>query len=182
VTTQRALLQVLSSAHISGGIVETSSCASAKPDVPKHSFILAGLSVRQALDLIIEEDPKYEWIYDGKVINIVPVAGLPEILKTKIHHFHTQPGSLILDVGPLLFQTAEVKHVLSELGITEDDPLQVVFGSGDRRLAHEISLSETTVINALNVAATSYTKPAVWQYVEHRGKCKQTYYLSWPVL
>src|SRR2546423_11357973 len=87
VTIQRALLQVLSAAHISGGIVETSSCAVAQAEAPKHSFILAGLSVRQALDMIIEEDLKYEWSYDGKVINILPVAGLPEILKTKVHHF-----------------------------------------------------------------------------------------------
>jgi hypothetical protein len=183
VTTEHAIAVILSAAGIPGGIVEVGSCSGeGRQASRKQSLSFAGLTVRQALDLIIANDPRYKWVVQDKTINVVPSDGIPEALTTKLGHFEMDQRASSVDFEAKLFGTPELKSYFLQHGYVEEDRLRAIVGPGKLQLAHPIRLDNATVLDVLNAAADSYQTPAVWRFVDRRGSCQKTYLLEWPVL
>lgn len=182
VTTERAFATVLFDTGMSGGIVELGSChAPAVQLPPVHSFVFSGLTVRQALDLIVTDDRKYRWDSNDRVANLLPVDGIPEVLKITVPHFEIKPDDSVVAAGARLFQTSEVKQALAHDRLIRRRGLELIIGGAPPKIGHRIQMENATVMEILNAIAASSKYPAVWQYTERQGQCQGTYALYWPV-
>jgi hypothetical protein len=67
-----------------GGIVRIGSCSE---EPTTYTWRPAGSKLRETLDSIVLADPRYPWELVDGVINVLPVAGEPTFLSTRISEF-----------------------------------------------------------------------------------------------
>jgi hypothetical protein len=182
VTTEEAFAKLLFRAKISGGIAGVESCL-VSPTYPslKHSYALAGLTMRQALNLIVADDTRYRWTTQNRVVNLVSVHGIPDVLRTRLAHFEIKADESVGGVGATLFDTNEVKQAISSHKLTRENTLSLIIGGAPVKLERSQIFGAAKVMDILNAAARLNRYPAVWQYTERVGQCKNTYYFGWPV-
>lgn len=83
---------------------------------PRVSVNVREGTVRDVLDALIAQDPRYEWkVYDG-VVNVVPKAGRDELLEavlsTEVSRFTVEPGASVSDIKSHIVALPEVKSKL----------------------------------------------------------------------
>ena len=90
------LLGLLQGTGLHGGFVEVAGCS----DLPKGRLqIKQGVTVRQALDVLVAANPGYQWELRDGVVNLMPRAGAP-LLRTKIAKF--QMNATDREIGAVL--------------------------------------------------------------------------------
>lgn len=111
-------------------------------------------TLKDALDLIVEQEPAYRWEVRDGVINFVPVRArepfFEKLLDTRISNFAPRKGLTIFDIRNLLVDLPEVRGLLEASNIT-------VFRYGDYAYRPSIytkdvdlNISDTNVRGALN--------------------------------
>lgn len=83
---------------------------------PRVSVAVREGTVRDVLDALTAQDPRYEWrVYDG-VVNVVPKAGRDELLEavlsTEVSRFTVEPGTSVSDIKANIVALPEVKAKL----------------------------------------------------------------------
>jgi len=87
VEDQRVLnifLDVLRDTGVNGGFVDMTGCS----DLAQGTLNLKqGMTVREAMDTLVAANPSYEWRLEDGVVVLMPRAGVPVLLDTKIRKF-----------------------------------------------------------------------------------------------
>lgn len=156
----KALLQ----AGAPGGIVRTSGC---ERDGVIHRWQPLGLSLRDVLDGIVKTDPQYRWSVEDKVINALPVAGEPTLLKTHIGEFRVENVAWANTALSMLIATPEVRASLNRLGLTEALKAGAVPLPNPMKAGRIVQCNNVTLREALNVIARAFGN-AVWFYKERK--------------
>lgn len=175
-TTTDLFRDTLASAHAPGGIVVLASCS---PE-GVHSFVLDDSSLGAALDAVAVQDPNYRWhAQDGTVI-VVPSAGVPELLRTRIAQFQVERAATPDYALDQLLNLREVRQRMEDLGFTTRPPqlgfhkLQSQSSAGaDRGRQFSIHRKDLTLLEALNAIAAGDGE-AVWLYSECRCGGRKT--------
>lgn len=176
-STTNALLKALFHAGAPGGIVRTYGC---EGDDVIHRWQPLGSSLRNVLDGIVNTDPKYRWSAENEVINAIPVAGEPELLRTHIREFKIQdavwPGSTLSS----LLSTQEVRASLDRLGLKEALKAGSFPVSSARKVGRTVQCHNVTLREALNVIARTFGN-AVWFYKQDHCNGKDEYSIDFIV-
>lgn len=170
-----AITQVLSFAKLPGGVVRMMNCE----ETPRHSFNVNGMSVSEALDYIASFDRVTSWKLQDGVINVVPTAGIPELLKIQLDVFAAKDGRLLANaVSGMLFSNPKVRARASEIGLTRA-PQFGGLSSSDEPIIH-IELHDVTVQQVLNNIALKHGS-GVWRYSENHCQQKNEFQIDWAV-
>jgi hypothetical protein len=89
---------------------------------PKISLDLQGRPLREVLDAITAQDPRYEWKLVDSVINVFPKEGrdefLRDLLETRVSRFAIEKGTGLFDIRRLITEAPEVRAKLERAGIS----------------------------------------------------------------
>jgi len=164
-TLQNALVETLQGTGVSGGVVTvTQSCEAAV-----HDFrISKGTSLPQALDALVATDGGHSWSLEKGAVFLVPTAGLPPLLQTRIAEAQFQDkNDLTLAITELL-QVKAVRDALSTLQLKALSPeigFQKLNRSNSRPEKQPLVVRDVSLAQALNSLALEHGG-AVWSYVE----------------
>jgi hypothetical protein len=103
-----AVVSLLTTARVPGGVATVHACAerpSRAPTVP------AGMPISAALDLVTATGGYYRWQDTDGLVEVLPAAGVPALLQTKIAHLElTDLENAVLSVGELLAHPAVARN------------------------------------------------------------------------
>ncbi|MEK6406177.1 MAG: hypothetical protein AABN34_04360 [Acidobacteriota bacterium] len=119
-------------------------------------------TLRQALDTIVENDPRYRWQVVDQVINLLPATGEPVLLQTRIKEFRVENISLAMDTVSPLLKLPEVKKAMDDLDLKHG--IAGFFTSPSPK-PFSVKCENVTLRQALNAIARAEGR-AVWDYVE----------------
>jgi len=164
-TLQNALVATLQGTGVSGGVVTvTQSC-----EAVVHDFrISKGTSLPQALDALVATDGGHSWSLEKGAVFLVPTAGLPPLLQTRIAEAQFQDkNDLTLAITELL-QVKAVRDALSTLQLKALSPeigFQKLNRSNSKPEKQPLVVRDVSLAQALNSLALEHGG-AVWSYVE----------------
>jgi hypothetical protein len=164
-TLQNALVETLQGTGVSGGVVTvTQSCETAVNDFR----VSKGTSLPQALDALVATDGGHSWSLEKGAVFLVPTAGLPPLLQTRIAEAQFQDkNDLTLAITELL-QVKAVRDALSMLQLKALSPeigFQKLNRSNSRPEKQPLVVRDVSLAQALNSLALEHGG-AVWSYVE----------------
>jgi hypothetical protein len=177
ISTVQAFSKALLQASVPGGIVRMSSCAG---DVVIHKWQPLGSSLRNVLDSIEKADPQYRWSMANEVINALPVAGEPALLKTRIGEFKVKKVALASMALSKLMATPEVRDALSHLHLNEALKAGSFPLPDKARKERTVQCGDVTLREALNAIALAFGN-AVWFYREDHCNGKDEYSIDFIV-
>jgi len=164
-TLQNALVETLQGTGVSGGVVTvTQSC-----EAVVHDFRIAkGTSLPRALDALVATDGGHSWSLEKGAVFLVPTAGLPPLLQTRIAEAQFQDkNDLTLAITELL-QVKAVRDALSTLQLKALSPeigFQKLNRSNSKPEKQPLVVRDVSLAQALNSLALEHGG-AVWSYVE----------------
>jgi len=164
-TLQNALVETLQGTGVSGGVVTVAqSCESVV-----HDFrISKGTNLSQALDALIATDGGHSWYLEKGAVFLVPTAGLPPLLQTRIAEAQFQDkNDLTLAITELL-QVKAVRDALSTLQLKALPPeigFQKLNRSNSKPEKQPLVVRDVSLAQALNSLALEHGG-AVWSYAE----------------
>lgn len=177
VSTTQAFSKALFQVHAPGGIVRSSGC---EEDGVTHKWQPLGSALHDVLDGIAKADPQYRWSVEDRVINALPVAGEPALLKTHIGEFKVEDAAWPSTVLSMLIATPEVKDSLSRLGLNEALKAGSFQAPDSRKVGRIVECNNVTLREALNVIARTFGN-AVWFYKEDHCNGKHQYSIDFIV-
>ncbi len=121
---------------------------------PTLSVVIQGRSLRDVLDEIVKQDPRYEWkVIDG-VINVFPRTKrdllLANILDQRVQSFTIPKATRLIQIRYAIAAIPEVKELLQQANVT---PMDYIAVGGDLvKPGQDFSLntSDSTVREILN--------------------------------
>jgi hypothetical protein len=124
----------------------------------------AGSPLHQVLDAIVGTDRRYGWHIENGVVNLLPAAGEPSLLQTRLVRFRVEKSYSVFDALGRLLVLDEVKKRMEELRLK---PGIALFVSGQSPHPKEFSVhcKDVTLREALNAIARAQGR-AVWDYLE----------------
>jgi hypothetical protein len=160
ITTHDAFVRSLISARVPGGVVTTSNCSQ---EAKLQTDILA-LPLFESLNRITQADPQYKWEVERGVINLIPRAREPEVLKIRIREFRVK-NSPSLDL--ILEQLLALQEVKSDPnGRRVNQGLRYGGLSSPSQVQQlRLSVRNATLREALNAIVRAHGR-AVWAYAE----------------
>lgn len=176
ITTRDAFVRSLTSARVPGGFAGRSNCGS---EENRLQLEVLALPLPESQNRITRTDPRYRWQSEQGVINLIPTAGEPDVLKIRIREFrvkNTQSLDLILEQ---LLALPEVKADL--IGRRVNQGLR--FGglsSPNRGQQLRVSVRDATLREALNALSRAHGR-AVWSYAESHCNGLDTYTIDFLV-
>lgn len=176
-STLQAFSKALFQARAPGGIVRTSGC---ERDGVIHKWQPRGLSLRDVLDGIVKTDPQYRWSVEDNVINALPVAGEPALLKTHIGAFNVENVAWASTALSYLIATPEVRASVSRLGLDEALKAGSFPVPNSKKVERIVQFNNVTLREALNVIARVFGN-AVWFYKEDHCNGKHEYSIDFIV-
>ncbi|HWZ45803.1 MAG TPA: hypothetical protein VNW97_20180 [Candidatus Saccharimonadales bacterium] len=169
---------ILSSAHLPGGVVTVPDCVS--PDETKFSISALTTRVQDALNSITAMDKRYRWEMQGGAANLLPASGEPEFLKTKIQDFKIDESrTTVLFASGILLQNSDVQRAAAQLGLKKDD-LEIYVGGVTPGTEIRLHLQNVTVREALNAIANAHGH-GIWRYSESHCNGKRVFTITWIV-
>ncbi len=115
-----------------------------------------GAPLKEVLDLIVKQEPRYIWEIRDGVVNITPVGRTDEfferLLTTRIKRFAPRPGSTKYEVKEAVLDLPEVKALLNEKGITASK-LMAFHRPSIYANSVDLSCSDTDLLTILNKIA-----------------------------
>lgn len=176
-STTQAFSKGLSQAGAPGGIIRTSGCGG---DGAIHRWQPLGSSLRDVLDRIVKADPQYRWSVEDGVINALPIASEPVLLKTHIREFKVDKVAFASAALSKLMTTPEVKDSLNRLGLNEALKVGAFPLPNSRKVERIVQCNNVTLREALNVIARTFGN-AVWFYRENHCNGKDEYSIAFIV-
>ena len=177
VTITEAIRELLVFNHIPGGMIENSDSTSRQPDTAKRYFNLSGLTVRQALNLVVSKDGDYRWMELNQGVVVYPVKGIPELLKTKVTHFEfDKPKQAPFVATEEILRLPEIEARMSQLNVKEQT-LTVLTGGHMNWVKGKIVASNVNVYELL--IELSKSASTFWKYSEHHCHGENTFGISW---
>ncbi len=168
----------LTSAHLPGGVVAVLDCVS--PDEPKLSMPALTTSLKDALNSITALDRRYRWEMQRGAINLLPVAGEPELLKAKIQDFEIDESKAsVLFASGILLQNSDVQRAEARLRLKRDG-LETYIGGISPGTEIKLNLQDVTVREALNAIANAHGH-AIWRYSESHCDGQNIFAITWIV-
>lgn len=167
----------IGAAGVPGGVAFVQGCT----NEPMQKVKPRGDTLREVLDNITREDPKYVWAVKNGVVDLEPRRGVPALLETS---FKTYDSANINDPASavaFLSSSFEVAHAAAELSLTHN-----VSGSALGGLSRGpqppkkplgVHLRNVTLLEALN-AIVRADKHGVWVYREIHCGSVRTYEIS----
>lgn len=145
------------------------SCDVARPGPPRESMSLMGLPAREALDRLVQLDPRYRWIETDGVIVVRPIAAWDD----PKHFLHRTASSFTVDDQPL---GGAVNAVLDALGWEHSDLTAPPFGgrTPDAIRHFSVGLGATSIIEALNAVARTHSA-FLWSVAYCRPEAREEY-------
>lgn len=139
---------------------------------PRALVRVRGDTLGEALRSIALGDPSYHWKLTAGVVNLLPKAGVPPLLKTRLASFDSGGTTDGASAVAQLFALREVNQAANRLGLTHAVETSGLgsLGPGGAPLAKQplrIRLSHPTVIEVLNAIVRRVGR-GVWQYTESR--------------
>jgi hypothetical protein len=108
--------------------------------------------LRNALNELVLANPAFQWKIECRVVNLLPTGGEPELLRTRIAHFHAEQGSEMKIARFLDFP--EVKRRAETLGLLS---YEFVFGGVPPSvfLKKNVDCTNVTLRELLNLVITA---------------------------
>jgi hypothetical protein len=160
-TTFSAYSSALAFTLSPGGIVRIGSCSE---EPTTYTWRPAGSKLRETLDSIVVADPRYRWELVDGVINVLPVAGEPAFLTTRIGELEVRNATSANWPLGKLQALPEVKRAMRDLGLRWGVTL-FVSGQPPHPADFSVRCKDVTLREALNAIARAQGI-AVWDYVE----------------
>jgi hypothetical protein len=173
---------ILRDSGFSGGVAEVLQGCAAEPQLQlkvKH-----GTSIRDAMTVLVTENPGYQWEEMDHAFVLFPRDGLPPLIETRIHDFLWDKKELWAAEGVLnaVMESPEVSKRAAELGL-EPGPIEKFGGGiigesadGQARKPRpiQIHVQDVTVVSAFNSVIRAYGG-GIWQYVQQECQGKKTF-------
>jgi len=162
VTTREAFWKALIAARVPGGIVWRRNCGNVEV---KGQQVSSGLSLRAALNRIIQVDPQYTWVRENGAINLLPMNGEPDLLKVRIREFRVSKVSNLNLALERIIALPEVTKTAGDLKLSQGLKLGGLSSPAQSHVTLRIHRKNVTLREALNALARARGF-AVWQYSE----------------
>jgi hypothetical protein len=163
-TTTNAINKALANTKVPGGIIRVRDCTE---ELAKQRWQPGEASLNDTLNAIVQADPQYSWQLDNGVINILPTAGEPELLKIRIKKFRVVNATSVTLAYSKLMSLPEVKQAIVNLGLPDSfERLQGPPAVANDKTGFSVSCKNVTLREALNAIVRADRK-AVWTYSEY---------------
>jgi hypothetical protein len=156
----------LQSAHVPGGAVVLHGCEAQEPmaTIP----ITPGTTLREVLDALVRANPTYRWEVNNGVINLLPAAGEPPLLRVPIPQFHAQGLKSVSSALGRIEQLPEVRQGMANLGLGwGTTPIMEPF-SLKPPPTFDVTCDGVTLRGVLNEVARRAAGTGYWEYFETR--------------
>jgi hypothetical protein len=172
-------MQVLKSLGLSGGMVLALGCS----DPSSVTFkAMGGTKLRAALADFATKNPEYRWQVRGGTLDLVPEAGVPAVLATRIHGFelHTtdQQSTAGVAVAQLLALPEvrqRVAHLRLKSALQQGGPGAYTEHPVPRQAVPiHIKLKNVSLQEAFNSVVKAFGE-SMWVFVEHECSGEKTY-------
>ena len=183
VSIDYAFATALSRTHIPGGAVILHGCE----DRSKKVIPYRGQTLQDVLNNIVTADPEDRWEMKNGVVNLVPVSGVPDLLRLRIAQFDSGEATDLWTAGTELLALPEVRERADELGFSRG-----ILGSGlggvlltpgappppPRKLLN-VQLQDVTLFEALN-ALVRANGHGEWIYHETHCQSENNFQVVFP--
>ena len=180
-----ALVPFLQFAGVSGGMVVTQGCDDNTPFV--YWSAVQG-TIRQALNDFQANNPEYRWELRGGTLDLVPAAGIPPLLATKIRRFNLQTTDQQTSAGAafgMLMKLPEIQEAATVLHISKNMSVGGPQAAWDYSSGKtpprpppprpvSVQLKDVSLQDALNALAKEYGH-TMWTYWQRSCEGETTY-------
>ena len=165
VNTPAAFRRSILRANLPGGAAMVVGC---QEDLKRH-WNPEGESLGQVLNEMTAVDKNYQWEVQDGVINLLPTAGEPPLLKTQLGEFKIESNSSLSALSQLKTKP-QIRQAMQDLGLQEGITL---ISYSPLPTAFSVQFKGGTLRQALNAIAVAHASD-VWDYQEIRcGKRKE---------
>ena len=98
--------------RLPGGMVRLVDC---EQDTLMQSWRPSNSPLSQVLDTMVATDPRYRWQMQDGVVNLLPAAGEPTLLKTRLNEFDLEDIGSVREALARLLALPEVKKGMRDL-------------------------------------------------------------------
>lgn len=161
VTTTGAFFRAVNYTRVPGGIVKIDAC---REEAVSQTWQPLGYPLQQVLDTIVNADPRYKWVNEDGVINLLPSIGEPSLLQTPIKRFRAKDVSFARDALKSLLALPEVQKAMIRLHLKPGVNIFVSPQSPNPK-SFSVSVEDITLREALNAIARAQGRE-VWEYIE----------------
>jgi hypothetical protein len=147
--------------RLPGGMVRLVDC---EEDTLMQSWKPLDSPLSQVLDTMVATDPRYRWQVQDGVVNLLPTAGEPTLLKTRLNEFHVENISSAREALSWLLALPEVKKGMRDLHLKPRIAI-ITGGSAPNPPKFSVKQRGGTLRQALNAIAYAQGR-AIWQYIE----------------
>ena len=102
-------------ARAPGGVASVFDC---EQDAPRQVFRGMGQKIGDVMEQLVSADPRYRWEMDDGVINLLPAAGEPALVKRRIPPIDAEDIPSARAVLGKIEQLPEVRKARAELNLT----------------------------------------------------------------
>jgi hypothetical protein len=170
ITSQHAFLRASTAARVPGGLVWMMKCSGEEPLLHEDRIILP---ISDALESLVKRDPRYKWQIDTGVVNLLPSAGEPDLLKVRIRQFKTT--ATLTEALRQLLGLPEVTQGSIRLRLKQSTTTLLVGPTTirGRPVPITVDVRDVTLRQALNALARANGR-AIWEYRAYRcGRANQ---------
>jgi hypothetical protein len=172
-TTRNAFQGALGLARVPAGVATVFGC---QEDPPQQLFRGVGQKVSDVMDQLVSMDPKYRWEMDDGVINLLPVAGEPALLRTQIPAFDADDITSAWAVVGKIEQAQEVRKAMGDMELSWGlKVFSTLFSPNPKKFS--VHFKGGSVREALNAAARAEGS-AIWDYTEKHCNGKNEVVIS----
>ena len=130
---------------------------------PRRHWNPQGESLAQVLNEMTAVDKSYRWEVQDGVINLLPTAGEPPLLKTQLSEFRIESNSSLTALSQLKTKP-QIRGAMQDLGLQEGITL---ISYSPLPTAFSVQFKGGTLRQALNAIAVAHGTD-VWDYQEIR--------------
>jgi len=172
-TTRNAFQAALGPTRAPGGVASVFGC---EEDPPRQVFRGMGQQIGEIMDQFVSMDPKYRWELDDGVINLLPVAGEPALLKTRIPAFDAEDLTSAGEAAGRIEQFPEVRKAVGDLRLSWGLKVFSILVSPNPK-KFSMHFKGGTLREALNAAARA-EGASIWDYTEKHCDGKNEVWIS----
>jgi hypothetical protein len=139
------------------------------PELPKQpntiSIKLEDGTVRDVLDALIAQDPRYEWSASKQALNVYPIAGNQAWMTTVIHHFKVNKVNRYEALDTLL-NSREIQTQFGHAPFRRGEVRSLPGVADSDLLRFSLDLQDATPRSILNEIAKA-DHSGVWMYIRY---------------
>lgn len=174
-----AFRAILMDSHTPGGVITVENCDSEQGKAVR----VEGPTLGRALQSIVRGDENFRWTISNGVVNLLPRAGIPALLKTQLQSFDSGDAADIETAGTLLFALPAVREAAANLGLKQGVWTSGLgsFVPGKRASVKAplgVHVSHVTLLDALNEIVRKAGN-GMWHYSERHCNGGRSFHLAY---